>query len=155
MAERLRRLTRSHMEFSCASSNLADCDTFRSPVLYTSNHQTVWNNEMEVTPWEREKNNRTVKKQWPTRIVRTVEETMTDTHCQDSWRNNDRHRGKWNLRHAVMAEWLGRLTKNQMGSSCASSNLAVRHFSPTSTQHILPSESPKQWNEVILWEEIK
>ena len=49
MAERLKSLTRSQMGSSCESSNLADYDTFRSPGLNTSNHQTVRNNEKEVT----------------------------------------------------------------------------------------------------------
>ena len=54
-----------------------------------------------------------------------------------------------------MAEWLSRLTINQIGFSCASSNIAVRHFSLTSSHHILPSDSPKQWKEVIPWEREK
>ena len=85
MAERLRSLTRSQMGSSCASSNFADCDTFRSPRLNTSIHQTVRNNEKEVIPWEREKSNR------------TVPETMTDTDKirdseMQSWR---RAEGVW------------------------------------------------------------
>ena len=44
MAEWLRRLTRNQMGSSCASSNFAHCETFRSSVLNTSNHQKVRNN---------------------------------------------------------------------------------------------------------------
>ena len=85
MAERLKSLTRSQMESYCASSNLADYDTFRSPGLNTSNHQTVRNNGEDVNPWEREKSEKE-------KSNRTVTETMTNTDAirdseMQSWRS--------------------------------------------------------------------
>ena len=118
MAERLRRLTRSHMGSSCASSNLADCDTFRSPVLNTSNHQTVRNNEMEVTHWERaRKITGEFKKEWPTPIKLEI---LKCSHC-GVVRTSDKKSDTVFLQKFEFL-WLPELA---------------------STQHINPTEGPK------------
>ena len=52
MAEWLRRLTRSHMGSPWASSNVAGCDTFRSPVFNKPKRQKV----------RRGKNNKALRK---------------------------------------------------------------------------------------------
>ena len=94
----VKSLTRSQMGSSCASSNLADYDTFRSPGLNTSNHQTVRNNGKEVLPGERKKVTGQFQKQWPTPIKLEI----------------------WN---AVMADCWGCVNWNHMGSSVSNSRL--------------------------------
>ena len=53
MAKWLKLPTRNQMESSCTSSNIADYESFHSPVFNTSNRQKVRNKEKEVIPWER------------------------------------------------------------------------------------------------------